>query len=144
MKKPIRFSIVLICVIIVLALSTTALLLNADAFTGDPYLYCLDGNAVSPALSRMNPPTHCDHEGSENCRYSCILESNTYVSSGGIRMTEKEAKHFVSDYKAICSIPDAAIRDEKLAAFISFYYGIPLNKVDLAGMRQAAESLRRK
>lgn len=81
---------------------------------------------------------HIDHEGSENCKYSCTHDINNYTEyscSSRDVWSEEKVQAFIEDSKNLSS-------DEERIAFISKYYDIPEDEIDLAEMRANAEIVR--
>lgn len=78
--------------------------------------------------------THMDHEGSENCRYSCSHAMNHHQDTS--LMYDWTVEEWIEDFKAVTN-------DAEMVAFLAKYYGMSVEESDVARWREEKESARK-
>ncbi len=102
---------------------------------GEECIYsCVEDNIDISDFSEKNIAyEHIDHEGSEDCRYGCVHDFNTYTSSESSVWTKEEEQSFLTEFQNATS-------DEEINEIISKYYDIPLEDVDFTEMKAQSEA----
>ena len=90
------------------------------------------------ASSPEEQHSHIDHEGSENCIYSCEHPINNYSYVSGVDVwSEEDAEDFVSECQEVSS-------NAEMAELISKYYEIPVSETDVEELLKLAKKVQNK